>query len=113
MAIIFLLNLEIGYLTPPVGLNLFLSSLRFGKGMAELYRAVVPFIALLIATLLIVTCFPWLATWLPSRIKTEDEVRALSGGYMPGEVEQSGPREDTKGLLGLEDAGVDGGWGRR
>lgn len=58
LAIIFLTNLEIGYLTPPVGINLFLSSFRFKKPITELYRAVIPFIILLISCLLIITYIP-------------------------------------------------------
>lgn len=58
LAIVFLLNLEIGYLTPPVGLNLFISSLRFEKPVTQLYRAVVPFIGLLLVALVITTYVP-------------------------------------------------------
>jgi hypothetical protein len=60
---IFLLNLEIGYLAPPVGLNLFLSSFRFERPMVEVYRAVAPFIVVLLACLGIVTYAPSLSTW--------------------------------------------------
>jgi C4-dicarboxylate transporter, DctM subunit len=83
MAVIFLLNLEIGYLTPPIGLNLVMSSLRFGKSMDEVYRTVVPFICVLIFTLLVVTYVPALTTWLPEQIRVRYETRSLSGGYMP------------------------------
>lgn len=61
LGIIFLTNLQIGYCTPPVGLNLFLASYRFEKPIAELYRATMPFLALLLVTLLIITYFPWLS----------------------------------------------------
>jgi C4-dicarboxylate transporter, DctM subunit len=61
LGIIFLLNLEIGYMTPPLGLNLFLSSLRFGKPLPEVYRTVLPFFALLVAVLLLITYFPELS----------------------------------------------------
>ena len=62
----FLLNLEIGYLTPPVGLNLFISSLRFDRSVTLLYRAVLPFVGLLIVALGIVTYIPWFSTVLLS-----------------------------------------------
>ena len=62
---VFLLNLEIGYLAPPVGLNLFLSSLRFERPMAEVYRAVLSFTLLLFACLLLVTYVPALSIWSP------------------------------------------------
>lgn len=61
LGIIFLTNLQIGYCTPPVGLNLFLASYRFEKPIVELYRSTLPFLGLLIVTLLIITYFPWLS----------------------------------------------------
>jgi len=66
---LFLLNLEIGYMTPPLGLNLFLSSRRFDKPLPALYRAVLPFWALLLAALLVVTYVPSLSLWLPRLLK--------------------------------------------
>lgn len=62
---LFLLNLEIGYMTPPLGLNLFLSSRRFDKPLPALYKAVGPFWLLLVAALLVVTYWPGLSLWLP------------------------------------------------
>jgi C4-dicarboxylate transporter DctM subunit len=61
LAIIFLTNLEIGYITPPVGINLFISSFRFKKPITELYRASFPFLLLLLVVLLIVTYVPILS----------------------------------------------------
>jgi C4-dicarboxylate transporter DctM subunit len=58
LGIIFLTNLQIGYCTPPVGLNLFLASYRFDKPIITLYRATLPFLALLMITLIIITYFP-------------------------------------------------------
>jgi tripartite ATP-independent transporter DctM subunit len=58
LGIIFLTNLQIGYCTPPVGLNLFLASYRFDKSVLTLYRATLPFLALLMMTLIIITYFP-------------------------------------------------------
>jgi C4-dicarboxylate transporter DctM subunit len=58
LGIIFLLNLEIGYMTPPLGLNLFLSSLRFKEPLPRVYRTVLPFFGLLAAVLLIITYVP-------------------------------------------------------
>lgn len=58
LGIIFLLNLEIGYMTPPLGLNLFLSSSRFDKKLPELYRATLSFWLVLLCVLAIVTYFP-------------------------------------------------------
>jgi C4-dicarboxylate transporter DctM subunit len=61
LAIIFLVNLEIGYCTPPIGLNLFISSFRFNKSVVYLYYAVFPFLILGIITLLLITYLPWLS----------------------------------------------------
>ncbi len=70
LGIVFLLNLEIGYMTPPVGLNLFISSFRFNKPITQLYRSVLPFIGLLGLALIIVTYIPSLSTWLPSLVES-------------------------------------------
>jgi C4-dicarboxylate transporter, DctM subunit len=64
LGIIFLLNLEIGYMLPPLGLNLFIGSLRFEKPMGSMYRVTLPFLAILLIMLLIVTYFPILSLWL-------------------------------------------------
>jgi len=61
LGIIFLTNLQIGYCTPPVGLNLFLASYRFKRPIFELYRATLPFLGLLLITLILITYFPWLS----------------------------------------------------
>lgn len=64
LAVIFLANLEIGYLTPPVGLNLFISSLRFERPLLTVVRATLPFIVILLAALMIITYVPELSLWL-------------------------------------------------
>jgi tripartite ATP-independent transporter DctM subunit len=66
---LFLLNLEIGYMTPPLGLNLFLSSRRFDKPLPLLYRAVLPFWVLLLTALAFVTYIPSLSRWLPKLLR--------------------------------------------
>jgi C4-dicarboxylate transporter DctM subunit len=67
LGIIFLANLELGYLTPPVGLNLFLSSYRFGKPVPQVLRAVLPLIVVLSVGVLLITYIPALTTALPHR----------------------------------------------
>ena len=62
--IIFLATMEIGYLLPPVGMNLFIASFRFNKPVLEVFRAVLPFIAILIVAVLIITFWPWLSLGL-------------------------------------------------
>jgi tripartite ATP-independent transporter DctM subunit len=64
LGIIFLTNLQIGYCTPPVGLNLFLASYRFDRPVTELYVATLPFLLLLLVTLAIITYFPLLSLFL-------------------------------------------------
>lgn len=64
LGIIFLANLELGYLTPPVGLNLFLASFRFGKPLVAVYRDVIPFLIALLAAVLLITYIPWMTTAL-------------------------------------------------
>ncbi len=65
---LFLLNLEIGYMTPPMGLNLFLSSRRFDKPLPELYRATAPFWLILVLALVAVTYVPAISLWLPNAL---------------------------------------------
>jgi C4-dicarboxylate transporter DctM subunit len=61
LGIIFLTNLEIGASIPPLGINLFISSIRFEKPVLRLYLASLPFIAILLIALGIITYFPWLS----------------------------------------------------
>jgi tripartite ATP-independent transporter DctM subunit len=61
LGIIFLANLGIGYSTPPVGMNLFISSLRFDKSITFLYRAALPFLIILLVALLLITYIPQLS----------------------------------------------------
>lgn len=62
--IIFIVNLEIGYLTPPIGLNLFVASSVFKKPLEKVIAACLPFIGLMIGCLALITWFPWLSLWL-------------------------------------------------
>jgi C4-dicarboxylate transporter, DctM subunit len=64
MGIIFIANLELGYLTPPVGLNLFLSSYRFRKPLLEVAAATFPMLCVLAIGVLLITYVPWLTTGL-------------------------------------------------
>ncbi|MDZ7829595.1 MAG: TRAP transporter large permease subunit [Halofilum sp. (in: g-proteobacteria)] len=67
LGIIFLANMQIGYFTPPVGMNLFIASFRFNRPVMELYRATLPFFFLLLGAVLIITYWPALSLWLPGR----------------------------------------------
>ncbi len=63
LGIIFLANMQIGYFTPPVGMNLFIASYRFNKPITELYRATLPFMMVLLLCVLVITYVPWLSIW--------------------------------------------------
>ena len=64
MGIIFIANLELGYLTPPVGLNLFLASYRFDRPLLQVWRAALPALAILALGVVLITYVPWLTTGL-------------------------------------------------
>jgi tripartite ATP-independent transporter DctM subunit len=63
LGIVFLANMQIGYFTPPVGLNLFIASYRFNKPLLELYSAAWPFMVVLLIALAIITYVPALSLW--------------------------------------------------
>ena len=64
LGVIFLANLGIGYSTPPVGMNLFIASFRFGKPVLKLYAATIPFLIILLIALALITYIPDLSLWL-------------------------------------------------
>jgi tripartite ATP-independent transporter DctM subunit len=59
LGIIFLANMQIGYFTPPVGMNLFIASYRFRRPLLEIYAACVPFMIVLLIALVLITYVPW------------------------------------------------------
>ena len=63
LAIIFIANLELGFLTPPVGMNLFLSSYRFDENMPTIYKSTLPFFMVMLLSVLAITYIPILSTW--------------------------------------------------
>ena len=83
LGIVFLLNLEIGYLMPPMGLNLFIAGFRFNRPVPDLYRMVLPFIGLFVGALMIITYVPQIT------------LIALPGHGEPAAVAQ--PAEPTPG----------------
>jgi C4-dicarboxylate transporter DctM subunit len=66
LGIIMVVNMEIGMITPPVGLNLFVTSGVAGMPMMSVVRAALPFLAVLFVFLIMVTYIPFLSTWLPN-----------------------------------------------
>ena len=63
LAIIFIANLELGFLTPPVGMNLFLSAYRFDEDMPTIYKSTLPFFMVMLLSVLLITYLPILSTW--------------------------------------------------
>ncbi|SIO06709.1 C4-dicarboxylate transporter, DctM subunit [Rhodovulum sp. ES.010] len=68
LGIIMVVNMEIGMITPPVGLNLFVTSGVAGMPMMRVVKAALPFLAVLFVFLILVTYVPWLSTWLPTSV---------------------------------------------
>ena len=64
LGIIFLANMQLGYFTPPVGMNLFIASYRFKKPVMTLYKATIPFFLILLVAVLIITYWPALSLYL-------------------------------------------------
>jgi tripartite ATP-independent transporter DctM subunit len=68
LGIIFLANMQIGYFTPPVGMNLFIASYRFRKPVLQLYKATLPWFLILLFAVLVITYWPALSLTLPGRM---------------------------------------------
>jgi tripartite ATP-independent transporter DctM subunit len=92
LGIVFLINLEIGYLMPPMGLNLFIAGFRFGRPVPDLYRVVLPFIGVFATSLFIITYVPWLTTGLIPGYTPLSAHADEGGGETGGE-----PTPDTSG----------------
>jgi hypothetical protein len=76
LGIVFLLNLEIGYLMPPMGLNLFIAGFRFNRPVPDLYRVVLPFIGVFVVALLITTYVPSLTVGSTTEVVAPPPSRA-------------------------------------
>jgi C4-dicarboxylate transporter DctM subunit len=68
LGIIMVVNMEIGMITPPIGLNLFVTSGITGMSLTQVVRAALPFVAVLFLFLIIVTYVPIISTWLPTTL---------------------------------------------
>ena len=68
LGIIMVVNMEIGMITPPIGLNLFVTSGITGMSLTQVVKAALPFMAVLFVFLILVTYVPWLSTWLPTTV---------------------------------------------
>ena len=116
LGILFLANLELGYLTPPVGMNLFLASYRFDKPLTEVYRMGLPFLGILAAGVLVIAYVPFLTLWphgddpVSEPISLEDQLAPDD----PGELGQETPalplgEMDLEALLRDDSGGGDSG----
>ena len=68
LGIIMVVNMEVGMITPPIGLNLFVTSGITGMSLARVVKAAAPFVAVLFVFLILVTYIPWLSTWLTTLV---------------------------------------------
>jgi C4-dicarboxylate transporter DctM subunit len=75
LGIIMVVNMEIGMITPPVGLNLFVTSGVAGMPMMHVVRAALPFLAVLFVFLIMVTYIPWISTFLPNSVMGPEIIR--------------------------------------
>jgi tripartite ATP-independent transporter DctM subunit len=83
LAMIFLLNLEIAYCMPPLGLNLFIASFRFNRPVSSLYRVVTPFVGILVFALAIVSYVPWFSNVAVAGDIAAARARAEKDGIAP------------------------------
>lgn len=109
--IIFIVNLEIGYLTPPVGLNLFVSSTLFKKPLGHIIRSVAPFIILMFGGLLLITFVPAISVGFGNWILGEEETPShLPPPPLHDEPRGDGPPGDMPSLEDMmEESGGGGG----
>jgi C4-dicarboxylate transporter DctM subunit len=104
--IIFIVNLEIGYLTPPVGLNLFVASALFERPVGHVFRSVAPFIALMFVGLMLITYVPEISVGLGRAIlgveaPAEVTMPAAAGGELG--AEEPDEEEEDEGEASLEE----------
>ncbi len=111
LGIIFIVNLEIGYLTPPVGLNLFVASTLFDKPLGYVIKSVLPFIALMSVGLMIITYYPPisgdLGRWITGSPAFVPPQPSEAGGGELGDEEVEETHEDTGGTPAC-DNGIEG-----
>jgi tripartite ATP-independent transporter DctM subunit len=98
LGILFLANLELGYLTPPVGMNLFLASYRFDKPLVQIYRMGFPFLLILLVGVLLITYVPSLTLWPHDGPTTMD----IDMGGLEDESGEGAPPALPLGMLDLD-----------
>lgn len=95
LAIIFIVNLEIGYLTPPIGINLFVAGALFEKGLADVIKSVLPFLGLMLSCLLVVTYVPSVSLGLVSVSNGGSFVVGFPDGPVAAEKQEEQASEKT------------------
>jgi TRAP-type mannitol/chloroaromatic compound transport system permease large subunit len=72
--VLYTITCQIAYLTPPFGYNLFLMRAMAPPGITlpDIYRSIIPFVGIMLLTLLIIGIFPEIATWLPNHVYTKE-----------------------------------------
>jgi C4-dicarboxylate transporter DctM subunit len=85
-AMIFLVNLELAYCTPPLGLNLFIASFRFNRPAVSLYRPILPFLGVLLASLLLISYVPSISTLTIRSDIAKVRARAAKLGAPPADA---------------------------
>jgi tripartite ATP-independent transporter DctM subunit len=86
LAMMFILNLELAFCMPPLGLNLFIAAFRFQRPLSSLYRSALPFVGLLAVSLGVVMAFPWLSSVLVQGDIDAARARAEKLGEAPREA---------------------------
>lgn len=100
VGLIFIVNLEIGYLTPPIGLNLFVATSYFKQPFGKIVKAVAPFLVVMIASLAVITYVPTLSVGLPNLAAGRDFIapfptREMLAERRKAEAEGAGEDDDT------------------
>lgn len=85
-AMIFLLNLELAYCAPPLGLNLFISSFRFNRSAVSLYRPIMPFVGVLLAALLVISYVPSISSVMIQKDIALVRAKAAKVGAPPSDA---------------------------
>ena len=108
MGIIFIVNLEIGYLTPPVGLNLFVSSTLFKESIGFVIRAVVPTLVIMLVALGVVSYVPEMSTGLVFALRNEPKVEAVPTAPAPNTPSEPTGEKSLQDLMKANKKPVEG-----
>jgi C4-dicarboxylate transporter DctM subunit len=103
MGIIFIVNLEIGYLTPPVGMNLFVSSTLFRRSLGWVIKAVVPTLFIMFVALVVITWVPALSLGLIEALKREPTTASPPATPAPTEVIPPAPTDGEGRVKSLQE----------